>query len=58
MILRLGVIGAGLKAADYARGWAQMSDVEIVAAADVVPGSRERLAKVLETAKRAKPSGI
>ena len=56
MVLRLGVIGAGLKAADYARGWAQMADVEIVAAADVVASSRERLAKVLEAANRAKPA--
>jgi predicted dehydrogenase len=32
--LRLGVIGAGLKAAEYAGGWAAMPEVEIVAAMD------------------------
>lgn len=47
MVLRLGVIGAGLKAADYARGWAQMSDVEIVATAEVSRVSRERFRDVV-----------
>ena len=50
MVLRLGVIGAGLKAADYARGWAQMSDVDIVATAEVSEASRERF-KTLRCSK-------
>jgi hypothetical protein len=28
--LRLGVIGAGLKAAEYAQSWAQMPEIEFV----------------------------
>lgn len=41
-MLRLGVIGAGLKAADYARSWASMEDVSILAMAEVSAASRER----------------
>ncbi|MDB5538952.1 MAG: Gfo/Idh/MocA family oxidoreductase [Devosia sp.] len=53
--LRLGVIGAGLKAADYARGWAAMPDVEIVAAADVSAASRQRFADTCEKAGGKRP---
>ena len=45
MVLRLGVIGAGLKAADYAKGWAAMADVSIVATAEVNDVSRQRFAE-------------
>ncbi len=55
MVLRLGVIGAGLKAADYAQGWAAMADVEIVAAAEVSPASLERFCAVCEKAGAARP---
>ncbi|WP_449394871.1 Gfo/Idh/MocA family protein [Devosia riboflavina] len=55
MVLRLGVIGAGLKAADYAQGWAKMSDVEIVAAAEVSPASLARFCGVCEAAGAARP---
>jgi predicted dehydrogenase len=58
MVLRLGVIGAGLKAADYARGWAAMPDVRIVAAAEVSPASLERFAKVCEDAGAVRPRGF
>lgn len=54
-MLRLGVIGAGLKAADYARGWALMPDVDIVASAEVSPVSRERFARVVTSAGRPQP---
>jgi predicted dehydrogenase len=56
MVLRLGVIGAGLKAADYARGWAAMSDVEIVATAEVSILSRQRFGDVVEAAGKARPT--
>ena len=55
MVLRLGVIGAGLKAADYAQGWAKMSDVEIVAAAEVSPASLARFCGFCEAAGAARP---
>lgn len=55
MVLRLGVIGAGLKAADYAQGWAKMSEVEIVAAAEVNPPALDRFCKVCEAAGAARP---
>lgn len=58
MVLRLGVIGAGLKAADYARGWAVMPEVQIVAAAEVSTGSLERFAGVCEAAGAARPEGF
>ncbi|MDB5527480.1 MAG: Gfo/Idh/MocA family oxidoreductase [Devosia sp.] len=56
MVLRLGVIGAGLKAADYARGWAAMSDVDIVATAEVSILSRQRFGDVVEAAGKARPT--
>lgn len=56
MVLRLGVIGAGLKAADYARGWAAMPDVDIVATAEVRFASRQRFGDVCEAAGRGRPT--
>lgn len=56
MVLRLGVIGAGLKAADYARGWAAMDDVRIVATAEVSAVSRQRFADTCEAAGAARPA--
>lgn len=53
--LRLGVIGAGLKAADYARSWVKMPEVEFVASADVDDASRRRLADICTAAGRATP---
>ncbi|EJL50676.1 putative dehydrogenase [Rhizobium sp. CF122] len=44
--LRLGVIGAGLKAAEYAASWARMPEIEFVALADTTPSSRQRLIDV------------
>lgn len=56
MVLRLGVIGAGLKAADYARGWAAMDDVRIVATAEVSVVSRQRFGDTCEAAGAARPA--
>jgi predicted dehydrogenase len=56
MVLRLGVIGAGLKAADYARGWAAMSEVRIVATAEVSVTARQRFGDVCEAAGAARPA--
>lgn len=56
MVLRLGVIGAGLKAADYARGWAAMADVRIVATAEVSDVSRQRFADTCAAAGAARPA--
>ena len=56
MVLRLGVIGAGLKAADYAKGWAAMADVKIVATAEVSEVSRKRFADTCEAAGAPRPA--
>lgn len=56
MVLRLGVIGAGFKAADYARGWAAMDDVDIVATAEVSEVSRKRFADTCEAAGAPRPA--
>ncbi|KQN72713.1 MULTISPECIES: Gfo/Idh/MocA family oxidoreductase [unclassified Devosia] len=56
MVLRLGVIGAGLKAADYAKGWAAMPDVKIVASAEVSELSRKRFADTCEVAGALRPA--
>src|ERR1700722_10980024 len=45
-MLRLGIIGAGLKAAEYARGWTAMPDVQIFALAEIEPASRQRLSDI------------
>ena len=44
-MLRLGVIGAGLKAADYARSWAGLPGVSIEAIAEVSAASRDRFSR-------------
>jgi predicted dehydrogenase len=54
-MLRLGVIGAGLKAADYARSWAGMADVSIDAMAEVSAASRDRFAATCVAAGAATP---
>ena len=56
MVLRLGVIGAGLKAADYAKGWAAMPDVLIVATAEVSAISRQRFGDTCEAAGAPRPA--
>ncbi|KQV12336.1 oxidoreductase [Rhizobium sp. Root1203] len=53
--LRLGVIGAGLKAAEYAASWAMMPEIEFVALADPVFSSRQRLIDVCVAAGAAEP---
>lgn len=56
MVLRLGVIGAGLKAADYAKGWAAMDDVHIVATAEVSEVSSKRFGDTCKAAGAARPA--
>jgi predicted dehydrogenase len=53
--LRLGIIGAGLKAADYARSWVHMPEVAFVASADVNVPSRRRLADICTAAGKPEP---
>ncbi|MBS1181159.1 MAG: Gfo/Idh/MocA family oxidoreductase [Proteobacteria bacterium] len=53
--LRLGVIGAGLKAAEYAASWVAMPEVEFVALSDTSPVSLDRLANICETAGAPRP---
>ena len=53
--LRLGIIGAGLKAADYTQSWVRMPDVEFVATADVSAASRARLSDICTRAARPAP---
>ncbi|GAB5428061.1 MAG: Gfo/Idh/MocA family oxidoreductase [Devosia indica] len=54
-MLRLGVIGAGLKATDYARSWAGMAEVSIDAMAEVSEISRDRFAATCVAAGAAAP---
>jgi predicted dehydrogenase len=56
LMLRLGIIGAGLKAAEYARGWTAMSDVQIAALAEIDPASRQRLSDICAAAGRPRPA--
>ena len=56
MILRFGIVGAGLKAAEYARGWTAMPDVEIAALAEIDPASRKRLSDICAAAGRPRPA--
>lgn len=53
--LRLAVVGTGLKAADYAKGWLAMPDLALAAIADVSSGARERFANLCVQAGRARP---
>lgn len=53
--LRLGVIGAGLKAAEYAESWAGMPEIEFAALADTTAASRRRLIDVCLAAGAAEP---
>ncbi|CAN7572274.1 Gfo/Idh/MocA family protein [Rhizobium sp. LjRoot258] len=53
--LRLGVIGAGLKAAEYAASWARMPEIEFVVLADTTPSSRQRLIDVCVAAGAPAP---
>jgi predicted dehydrogenase len=55
-MLRLGIIGAGLKAAEYARGWTAMPDVQIAALAETDPASRQRLSDICAAAGRPRPA--
>lgn len=54
-MLRLGVIGAGLKAADYARSWATMTDVSIEAMAETSEASRARFTQTCREAGAVEP---
>ena len=56
--LRLGVIGAGLKAAEYARSWTRMPEIEFVAIADTVEASRQRLIDVCTLAGAPAPKSF
>ena len=56
--LRLGVIGAGLKAAEYAQSWARMPEIEFVALADTSEASRKRLIDVCTAASAQAPKGF
>jgi predicted dehydrogenase len=56
--LRLGVIGAGLKAAEYAASWAAMPEIEFVALADTTALSRQRLIDVCIAAGAPAPKSF
>jgi predicted dehydrogenase len=56
--LRLGVIGAGLKAAEYAASWAAMPEIEFVALADTTASSRQRLIDVCIAAGAPAPKSF
>lgn len=54
--LRLGVIGSGLKAAEYAQSWAKMAELEFVVLADTSAPSRQRLIDVCVAAGAPEPA--
>lgn len=54
--LRLGVIGSGLKAAEYAQSWAKMDELEFVVLADTSAPSRQRLIDVCLAAGAPEPA--
>lgn len=56
--LRLGVIGAGLKAAEYAQIWAKMPEIEFAALADTTETSRKRLIDVCTAAGAPEPKSF
>ena len=56
--VRIGVIGAGQKAADYAKSWVKMPGVSFVAAADVSAPSRARLEQICLDAGKPAPRGF
>lgn len=56
--LRLGVIGAGLKAAEYAQSWAKMPEIEFAALADTSETSRKRLIDVCTAAGAPEPKAF
>jgi predicted dehydrogenase len=56
LLLRFGIIGSGLKAAEYARGWAAMPDVQIAALAEIDPAARKRLSDICSDAGRSRPA--
>ncbi|MBN8950566.1 MULTISPECIES: Gfo/Idh/MocA family oxidoreductase [unclassified Rhizobium] len=53
--VRLAVIGTGLKAAEYARSWARMPEVEFIAVTDVSSASRGRFSEICTAAGRMAP---
>jgi predicted dehydrogenase len=53
--LRLGVIGTGQMAAEYARRWVSMPEVTFVAVTDVSAASRRRLVDICRHAGRPEP---
>jgi len=53
--LRLGVIGTGLKAAEYAQSWISMPQVAFVAVSDVNAASRRKFLDVCRNAGRPEP---
>ena len=56
--LRLGVIGAGLKAAEYAQSWAKMPEIEFAALADTTETSRKRLIDICTAAGAPEPKSF
>ncbi|MGO6666732.1 Gfo/Idh/MocA family protein [Rhizobium ruizarguesonis] len=56
--LRLGVIGAGLKAAEYAESWVKMPEIEFAALADTTAASRQRLIDVCLAAGAPEPKSF
>jgi predicted dehydrogenase len=54
--MRLGIVGAGLKAAEYARGWTALPDLEIAALAEIDQLSRKRLSDICAAAGWPRPA--
>jgi predicted dehydrogenase len=53
--LRLGVIGAGLKAVEYAQSWISMPEIAFVAVSDVNAASRRKFLDICRHAGRPEP---
>ena len=54
-MLRLAMVGTGLKATEYATSWLAMPDVSVVAIADVDRAARERFSDLCARAGRPRP---
>ncbi|MES0808924.1 Gfo/Idh/MocA family oxidoreductase [Roseibium sp. SCPC15] len=53
--VRLAIVGAGLKAVEYAQSWLRMSGISIVAVADTSAAARDRFADLCREAGETSP---
>lgn len=56
IVMRLAVVGTGLKAVEYAQSWLKLDIVEIVAIADTDPVARDKFLSIFQKMDKAEPS--